>query len=148
MDILELGAIGELVGGVAVIATLAYLAVQVRHAKTELQMVRFEKVMEDYNDFYRQLATQEIATIWAKATTEYRSLQDHERIQFHALATQRMGTYEQSRTSWADESDPPLLLPWIGRSLWETTRDRCETDGEAELLELGLDLPSTPVILG
>ena len=90
MAILELGAIGELVGGVAVIATLAYLAVQGRHAKTELQMVRFEKVMEDYNDFYRQLATQEIATIWAKATTEYRSLQDHERIQFHALATQRI----------------------------------------------------------
>ncbi len=30
MDIMELGAIGELVGGVAVIATLVYLAVQVR----------------------------------------------------------------------------------------------------------------------
>ncbi len=73
--------------------------------------------MEDYNDLYRQLDAQEIALIWAKATNEYRSLQDHERIQFHALATQPIGTYEQSRTSWADESDPPLLLPWIGRSL-------------------------------
>lgn len=30
MNIMELGAIGELVGGVAVIATLVYLAVQVR----------------------------------------------------------------------------------------------------------------------
>ena len=30
MDIMELGAIGELVGGVAVIATLIYLAVQIR----------------------------------------------------------------------------------------------------------------------
>ena len=32
MNILELGAIGELVGGVAVIGTLVYLATQVRHA--------------------------------------------------------------------------------------------------------------------
>ena len=31
MDIMELGAIGELVGGVAVIATLGYLAIQVPH---------------------------------------------------------------------------------------------------------------------
>ena len=30
MNIMELGAIGELVGGVAVIATLIYLAVQIR----------------------------------------------------------------------------------------------------------------------
>ncbi len=30
MDIMELGAIGELVGGVAVLVTLAYLATQVR----------------------------------------------------------------------------------------------------------------------
>ncbi len=30
MDIMELGAIGELVGGVAVIASLMYLGVQVR----------------------------------------------------------------------------------------------------------------------
>ena len=46
------------------------------------------------------------------------------------------------------ESNPVLLLPWIRCSLREITRDGCETDGEAELLEFGLDLPSTPVILG
>ncbi len=30
MDIMELGAIGELVGGVAAVATLLYLAMQIR----------------------------------------------------------------------------------------------------------------------
>ena len=45
------------------------------------------------------------------------------------------------------ESDPALLLTWIGRSLREITRDGCETDAEAELLELGEDLPPTPVVL-
>jgi hypothetical protein len=35
MEIQELGALGELVGGVAVIATLVYLAVQTRHSANE-----------------------------------------------------------------------------------------------------------------
>lgn len=33
-----IGAVGEVLGAVAVIATLAYLAVQVRHLKSELHM--------------------------------------------------------------------------------------------------------------
>lgn len=37
MDIIELGAIGELVGGVAVFVTLVYLAVQVRHGRNDLR---------------------------------------------------------------------------------------------------------------
>ena len=38
MDIMELGAIGELVGGVAVLATLVYLAVQVREGRRDLRL--------------------------------------------------------------------------------------------------------------
>ena len=36
MTIMELGALGEFVGAFAVVATLAYLAVQVRHSKSAL----------------------------------------------------------------------------------------------------------------
>jgi len=37
MNLLELGALGDLIGGVAVILTLLYLAVQVRHNTISLQ---------------------------------------------------------------------------------------------------------------
>ena len=37
MDIMELGAMGELVGGGAVLATLAYLSVQVRQSRSEIR---------------------------------------------------------------------------------------------------------------
>ena len=37
MDIVQLGALGELVGGVAVLATLVYLAIELRHATRALQ---------------------------------------------------------------------------------------------------------------
>ncbi len=45
------------------------------------------------------------------------------------------------------ESDPALLLASIGCSLWVITRDGCETDFEAELLEFTVNLSSTPAIL-
>ena len=38
MTIMELGALGEFVGAFAVVATLAYLAVQVRHSKSALNI--------------------------------------------------------------------------------------------------------------
>ena len=47
MDIMELGAIGELVGGVAVIATLVYLAMQIRSSqKTALRATQNELVAD------------------------------------------------------------------------------------------------------
>jgi hypothetical protein len=38
MDIMELGAIGELVGGAAVLVTLVYLALQVRQGTSQSQL--------------------------------------------------------------------------------------------------------------
>ena len=46
MDIMELGAIGELVGGVAVIATLIYLAMQIRQSTTVARGVAERDLME------------------------------------------------------------------------------------------------------
>ncbi len=37
MDIMELGAIGELVGGVAVIASLVFVGMQIRHGNEQVQ---------------------------------------------------------------------------------------------------------------
>ena len=55
MDIMALGAIGELVGGVAVIATLVYLAVQVRHA-TESNIASTQAgIQSEYNRFHEMV---------------------------------------------------------------------------------------------
>lgn len=97
-----LGAIGEVGGAIAVVATLGYLASQVRHAKTELQGVRFEKVMADYRDWYRQISTPEAATIWAKGIRDFGGLETEERVQFHGLAQQLITTYEQERAFLAE----------------------------------------------
>lgn len=97
-----IGAAGEVGGAIAVVATLVYLASQVRHAKTELQGVRFEKVMADYRDWYRQISTPEAAAIWARGIRDFPSLGTEERVQFHGLAQQLITTYEQERAFLAE----------------------------------------------
>ena len=49
MNIMELGAIGELVGGVAVIATLVYLAMQVRHSAATGRVTASSSMSESFN---------------------------------------------------------------------------------------------------
>ena len=43
MDIIELGAIGELVGGVAVIGTLLFVGFQVRQNTRSIKAARFDR---------------------------------------------------------------------------------------------------------
>ncbi len=49
MDIMELGAIGELVGGVAVVATLIYLAVQVKDNTRSLRATGTQQFADSLN---------------------------------------------------------------------------------------------------
>ena len=51
MDIMELGAIGELVGGVAVLATLIYLATQLRQLKQQNLLVSYQHTYDSVNAF-------------------------------------------------------------------------------------------------
>ena len=64
MDIMELGAIGELVGGVAVVATLIYLALQVRqnsHALNRANDHAQASSVQNSNSLYVQVFSQLVA---------------------------------------------------------------------------------------
>ncbi len=51
MDIMELGAIGELVGGVAVVASPLYVGVQVRHSTAVARAVSHHGIIDSFNEF-------------------------------------------------------------------------------------------------
>ena len=61
-----IGAVGELVGGVAVIATLVYLAIQVRHSKELLE--RNEKIA--LSQVYQSRADSRMSLILAQAESD------------------------------------------------------------------------------
>jgi hypothetical protein len=56
MSIQELGAIGEMIGGVAVLITLIYLAIQVRQASVTTHRQMYGQAAEAISSFWMELA--------------------------------------------------------------------------------------------
>ena len=102
MTITELGAIGELVGGVAVVATLIYLAVQVRQNTRQLgrnwETARLQ-VLADQNQAGYELrilycSHPEVADLVSRGSGDYSSLSFVERIRYDALVGYHMDMFQ------------------------------------------------------
>ena len=92
MDIMELGAIGELVGGIgsavggiAVLATLAYLAIQVRQSNRLAQASAIQTYVHTFNrDVFSPLRDLAFAKLVHRGLNDFRSLERDEQIALDA----------------------------------------------------------------
>jgi hypothetical protein len=87
-----IGAIGETVGAVAVIATLFYLAVQIRqnnrNEEENIRRLRLDagvSTIEAFSRYRAYLCQADLAAIHLKGITDYAALSDVERVRFGAL---------------------------------------------------------------
>jgi hypothetical protein len=131
-----LGNYGEFVGAIAVVATLGYLAVQIRQ-NTERERLTQEFNSNLYFNELRMLVSSdaELADIEARGIDDLSSLGPVERHRFDELqlswvwalhkAYQQMEAVDLA-TNWADGSGPFVRRRWHGegfRSWWAETRD-------------------------
>ena len=78
-----LGAIGEIVGAGAVLVTLIYLAVQVRHLKKQTESATLNQIIDSLNNYAGQIAVSDtLATIIARGRSSYSALADDEKLRF------------------------------------------------------------------
>ena len=75
MDIMELGAIGELVGGIAVIATLVYLALQVRQG-TQVARAQVQQESSRMSTELFLSADREILDLFTQAAKDPKGLSE------------------------------------------------------------------------
>ncbi len=89
MDIMELGAIGELVGGVAVIGSLIYVGIQVNHSNRLAQAQAWQNAARFSSDVNLQITRDDMELALRAASTPA-SLSDVDRgllvLRFTALA--------------------------------------------------------------
>ncbi len=103
MDILELGAIGELVGGAAVLVTLIYLALQVRHGNEVEKSETHRAFVSDWNrQVLMPFSGAESGPFLRRANADFDGLSDDDK--FRAMGfwvLHRAGTVQQrpSRSS-------------------------------------------------
>jgi hypothetical protein len=77
------GAIAEIIGAVAVVATLLYLAVQIKQANRQDLLGSFQHMHDTVNSFCRMISESEhLAGIVSRGRESYDDLSDEDRMRF------------------------------------------------------------------
>ncbi len=132
MDIMELGAIGELVGGVAVLVTLIYLVIQIRSSNRLAEAGTALTASQMLTEFHARVnQSDEFPELVVRAFSEPDSLNREERLRFLFLMAELFhafeGVYRQREYGLvSDETWRPLermirrvLLVPFAREWWE-----------------------------
>ena len=95
MDIMELGALGDLVGGVAVLVTLVYLAIQLRQNTAAIQTASYAQAAEPLYALVEQISRDgEFAEIIGKGLGSPETLTEIEALRFQGWAAMLLYGYE------------------------------------------------------
>ena len=86
LDITTLAAWGELIGGVAVVISLVYLAAQIR-ANTKIVRAANYGDIAAGGGFNRSILDSDVATLWVRGLEDYASLAAEDRWRFNSLAS-------------------------------------------------------------
>ena len=104
MDVMELGAIGELVGGVgsavggvAVLATLIYLAVQVRHAREQIRQQGEESLVRQIASAFDPVYEGRNAEILWEGLSNPEASSGADRFVFDLMMRRHVGTLVRVR---------------------------------------------------
>ncbi len=108
MGILELGAIGELIGGVAVVASLVYVGLQIRQNTRDTRASNFHAITDSFNAINLQMAgNPELARIFEMGNRDLGSLSAQERVQYGFMFLAPFRVHEtifyQSRSGAGEE---------------------------------------------
>ena len=96
MTIQELGSIGELVGAIATVATLIYLAVQIRQNSAVMERTVASAMRESTNEVTRILATDHLANqIFWEGIENRAGLSEKDRRIFDALLSLTLNSWRE-----------------------------------------------------
>jgi hypothetical protein len=129
-----IGAIGEIIGALAVIATLMYLAIQVRHTKNMVTNQNEQTLYQQWASSLQPLATSpQVSSLMVKGRKSYLGLTEEERMQFDALMVMVLNSAEAPyRITDNSEEDAEVEVIWEiarlflnypgGREYWEQNK--------------------------
>lgn len=97
------GAIGEIVGALAVIATLAYLAIQLRHNTRGLRTSARTTISMDVASIMPNIyQSEETSMIWFKAQSDPDSLSEFEKFRFSFMVNHLLRGQESMYLNYLD----------------------------------------------
>jgi hypothetical protein len=126
------GAIGEIVGGAAVVISLVYLASQIRAQNREARTASVHQVMHEYSTAMSRLLEPEMADIWVAAIEDFDNLSPSQRLRFFILNTVVARSFEDAYFQWREGR----LDDAVWRALMPPLRDVKSTEAFNRFWEL------------
>ena len=135
-----IGAIGEIVGALAVVVSLAYLASQIRTQNRESRAASVHQVIEGYRSSIAVLHEPEMAEIWLSAMEDFDSLAPSHRLRFVIYLTVALRSFEDAYFQFREgrleaETWRALLAPLVDvkstrsfNRFWELRRHHFRSD--------------------
>ncbi len=91
-----IGAIGEILGAVAVLITLIYLATQIRQNTEQARLNSIQAVNASNDSAFEPIYIPENSLIFTKGQSSYSSLSDHEKLVFNMLMTRLIASFDST----------------------------------------------------
>ena len=121
MTLNELGNLGEFISGLAVVVTLVYLAVQIRHNTRAVRSSMHQDMIESTLRIAESVSdTDDLGRIVLHADDDYDELTEVERIRFDAYAERVFNNFESVFYSYRNSM--------IEEDLWESWESSYLTD--------------------
>jgi hypothetical protein len=129
-----LGNLGDLLGGIGVVITLAYLAVQVRQNTRALRTTSRQHVVDSYRTINRLLLDPSMARTFSMGLASFPNLSFDERSRFAALMNEHALFFQAAcalhESGQLDDETYNAYRDWIatvmaapgGTAWWETAR--------------------------
>ncbi len=134
MDIMELGAIGEFIGALAVIGSLLYVGYQIRQNARSTKASNYQATTDAFMQLNKEILREaDVAELFVNGGADYRGPSDTEQIRFTFLFMMAFRVFQttwyQSRQGttehelWeSDEKNMLFVLSMPGvREWWDTT---------------------------
>jgi hypothetical protein len=96
MTIAELGSLGELIGSIAVLVTLIYLAVQVRQNNISSRIQSNQAINKKTSDFLKALYTNnEAYDVWIRGRSSFKELGKADAFKFEMIMYDAFGNFHE-----------------------------------------------------
>lgn len=89
-------AIAEIVGTVAVVVSLSYLAIQIRSQNRESRIASIHELNESFRSAITSFQSSELAGLFVRAKDDFGSLSEAERLQFISMVQGIMRVWEDA----------------------------------------------------
>ena len=136
-----LGAIGENIGAFAVVASVIYLAVQIRKQTKEAKLAATRELGTNYqNTLDLFVQDKELCSLWGKAVKDYRGLPEDERLRVAWLMQRVTRVWEAQYLHEMHENVDSIYFNSVNRGYLEATT----FPGYQQWWELSRDLFENP----